>query len=369
MVARGHMTTAPAAITYASVVARETVGIVLTLAALNVLEVKVGDVENAYITAPVRENIWTTVGPEHGEDAGKKAIIVRALYGLKISGAAVRAHLCECMRSLGYKPCLADQDLWLKSQVDDDFTYYSYILCYVDNIMVIHQNARPILAQIDKYMKLKENSVGDLDIYLGAKLRQMKMPNGVIAWGISPSKYVQEAVRNCEDYLKKNYSDDCELTKYAPNPFPMEYEPSMDISPLLEAEQASYCQSIIGILRWMVELGRVDIATEVSQLSSLLAMPRKYHFVNALHIMSYLKVKHNSMLILDPTYPEIKHDDFKDREDWKAFMVMLKRHCLPMRLSPVVRVLHCVCLWTLTTQETRRTEDQEQDLWCILIPP
>ena len=52
------MTEAPAAITYASVVSRETVRIALTLAALNDLEVKVGDVMNAYITAPCSENIW-----------------------------------------------------------------------------------------------------------------------------------------------------------------------------------------------------------------------------------------------------------------------------------------------------------------------
>ena len=47
--------------------------------------------------------------------------------------------------------------------------------------MVIHHDARPILYLIDKYMKLKESSVGDPDIYLGAKLRKMKMPNGVLA--------------------------------------------------------------------------------------------------------------------------------------------------------------------------------------------
>ena len=130
LVAGGHMTTAPATITYASVVTRETMHISLTLAALNDLQVKCGDVENAYITAPVREKIWTILGPEHGEDAGKKAIIVRALYGLKSSGAAFRAHLCKCMHSLGYKSCLADPDLWLKAQVDDyGNEYYSYILC------------------------------------------------------------------------------------------------------------------------------------------------------------------------------------------------------------------------------------------------
>ena len=44
LVAGGHMTTASAAVTYASFVSRETVGIALTLAALNDLEVKCGDV-------------------------------------------------------------------------------------------------------------------------------------------------------------------------------------------------------------------------------------------------------------------------------------------------------------------------------------
>ncbi len=42
-------------IMYASVVSLETVRIALLMAALNDLEVKVGDVLNAYVTAPVTE--------------------------------------------------------------------------------------------------------------------------------------------------------------------------------------------------------------------------------------------------------------------------------------------------------------------------
>ena len=47
----------PEAITYASIVSSETVRIALTLAALNYLPIKVGDIHNAYITAPVTEKI------------------------------------------------------------------------------------------------------------------------------------------------------------------------------------------------------------------------------------------------------------------------------------------------------------------------
>ncbi len=62
LVAGGHRTKAPAAITYASVVSRETMRLALTIASLNDLEVKVGNVLNAYITAPVKEKVWTVLG-------------------------------------------------------------------------------------------------------------------------------------------------------------------------------------------------------------------------------------------------------------------------------------------------------------------
>ena len=57
-VAGGHTTETPETLTYASVVSRESARIALTLAALNDLEVKTGDIMNAYLTAPVGEKIW-----------------------------------------------------------------------------------------------------------------------------------------------------------------------------------------------------------------------------------------------------------------------------------------------------------------------
>ena len=93
LVAGGHITKAPAAVTYYSVLSRERVHIALTIATLDDLQVKCGDVLNAYITAPVMELIWTTLGTDFGYDQGKTAIVFRALYGLKSSGADFRKHL------------------------------------------------------------------------------------------------------------------------------------------------------------------------------------------------------------------------------------------------------------------------------------
>ena len=336
-VAGGHTTETPKTLTYASVVGRETVRLALTLAALNDLEVKAADIMNAYITAPVTEKIYTVLGSEFGADAGKTAIIVRALYGLKSAGAAFRKHLGGCMRSMGYEPCQADPDLWMKPKTRPDSAtievpgpngepvktkvggtkYWSYILCYVDDILCVDHDPMEVMKELDGYFKLKPGSVGDPNIYLGAKLGKVEMPNGKTAWGMSSSKYVQESCRNCRKHLADNYDGRFTLPKLAVNPFPIGYEPELDVSAELEPEDASYYQSIIGMLRWMIELGRIDIATEVSLLSSHLALPREGHLEAALHCMAYLEAKHNSRIVLDPTYPDI--DARFKKCDWKEF--------------------------------------------------
>jgi hypothetical protein len=162
------------------------------MAASNDLNVKVEDVLNAYITAPITEMVWTVLRPEFGIDAGKSAIIVRALCGLTSAGAAFCAHLASFMRQMGYTSCKADPDVWYKAETRpaDNFRYYAYILCYVDDILSIHHDPMSVLNLINGYMPLKPSSVGDPDIYLGAKLKVTRLDNGIWAWGLSPSNYM-----------------------------------------------------------------------------------------------------------------------------------------------------------------------------------
>jgi hypothetical protein len=96
------------------------VRIALTLDTLNDLDVKMADIDNAYLTSPITEKVWTVLGPEFVDDAGKRALIVRELYGLKSAGTAFRNHLAECMKNLGWNPCHADRDLWMKSETRPD---------------------------------------------------------------------------------------------------------------------------------------------------------------------------------------------------------------------------------------------------------
>ena len=124
--------------------------------------------------------VHTTLGTEFGENKGKTAIIVRALYGLASSAASFRNHLVDCMSHLGYKSCLEDPDCWYKPDVreEDKFKYYSYVLLYVGDCICIHHSAEEELNKIDKFFKMKAGSLWDQDIYLGAKAKPMNMNNG-----------------------------------------------------------------------------------------------------------------------------------------------------------------------------------------------
>jgi hypothetical protein len=96
------------------------------------------------------------------------------------------------------------------------------------------------------------------------------------------------------------------------------YRPELDVTTALGPLQANYYQSQIGVLRWIVELGRMDICTEVSMLASHNALPRTGHLDAVFRIFSYLKTKTNARLVLDPTYPEIDYDSFK-KQNWSEF--------------------------------------------------
>jgi hypothetical protein len=175
-----------------------------------------------------------------------------------------------------------------------------------------------VLNLINGYMPLKPLLIGDSDIYLGAKLKLTQLDNGIWAWGLSPSKYVAQAVKNCAKHLTDKLNNCFCLPQRADNLGPYDYYPELDQSEPLDPEYSSFYQHLIGVMRWMVELGHIDIATEVSLLSSYLTFPREGHLEIALHIMSYLSQKHNARLIFDPTYPKIDMRQFS-QYNWTEF--------------------------------------------------
>jgi hypothetical protein len=81
-----------------------------------------------------------------------------------------------------------------------------------------------------------------------------KLPNGVYAWGMSSSKYIQAAIRNVKDYVASTRPGS-KLAKRATGPFPTGYIPELDMMPKLNNKDAMFYQSQISVLCWCVKLG------------------------------------------------------------------------------------------------------------------
>jgi len=203
-VAGGHMTDPPSSITYSSVVSRDSVRIAFMLASLKGLSLCATDISNAYLNAEAREKVYTTAGPEFGAELeGRYVLIVRALYGLKSSGAAWRAHLANTLQSPGYTSCLADPDVWMKPAPKPcRFEYYEYVLVYVDDVLVLSHQPEITMRSLEQYYRLKDGFT-EPTRYLGAEVKKWIFPEDISKsyWALSSSQYVQEAVNNVEEYL------------------------------------------------------------------------------------------------------------------------------------------------------------------------
>ena len=348
----GHRTPDPETCSYAGVVSRESVRIMLTYAAVHGLNVFAGDIRNAYLQAPTSEKHYIICGPEFGlENEGRVGLIKRALYGGKVAGRDFWYHLRSAMESMGFTPSKGDPDVWMrkarrhsrakaanfKQQVatarasgsgdsGDPYygledsgrggEYYEYVLLYVDDVLVISDNAEAVLRdEIGSAFELKEESIGPPGLYLGGRIQNVELDDGTKCWGYGSSQYVQNSVKNVEDYYMKKYGR--QLPAKASTPTKSGYRPEIDASRELNPDESSYFHQLIGILRWIVELGRVDIYTEVSMLSSCLALPREGHLEQVFHIFAYLKKHHNAlMVVFDPREPDIEFSEHFPEQDW-----------------------------------------------------
>ncbi len=227
-------------------VSRNSVRLAFLIAGLNDLDVLAGDVTNANLNASCCEKIWFEGGVETGNDRGKVLIVTRALYGLKSSGAAWRADLAATLRDMNFTLSQANPDVWIRSAA----THYDMVLVYVDDILVFAKEPKVTMDELGKLYELKPKSVHEPDIYLRANMEKVQLPNGKVEWSAGSKMYV------------RNYPE-AKLKSTALNPFSSGYKPELDVTPELNDELGSRFLQLIGILRWAIELGRLDIFVEV----------------------------------------------------------------------------------------------------------
>jgi hypothetical protein len=106
---------------------------------------------------------------------------------------------------------------------------------------MVHHDGAKAQRTINHFLKTKDNSIGDPEFHLGAKLRPMTLPNGVTAWGMSASKYVQAAIAIVKTYHLREYPTR-KWSKRTSGPFPCDYAPELDTTDLLDHDKSTFYQ-------------------------------------------------------------------------------------------------------------------------------
>jgi Reverse transcriptase (RNA-dependent DNA polymerase) len=91
----GHMVDSTSHITYSSTIQDITIQLLMIFSIKNQLNLMVGDVGNAFPTAPCAEKIWSIAGPEFRNQGreGAKVRLKQALYGLKTASRSFHEFL------------------------------------------------------------------------------------------------------------------------------------------------------------------------------------------------------------------------------------------------------------------------------------
>ncbi|KAL7527783.1 hypothetical protein ACHAWF_002305 [Thalassiosira exigua] len=282
-VANGSTTDTPSALTYSSVLSRD---------------------RNAYLNAPCKERIWFVVGHECGHEMkGRVMKLIRALYGLKSSGASWRKMFKDfIVTHLKFTPSRVDGDMYYRKNSKPDGTlYYELLLSF----------------------EIKNDEYGPPTTYLGGQLEQFTIPGtNERPWSLLSTQYAKAAVANVEAMLKeedREFKTASSGKAQRRNPIPSGYKSELDTAEEYDPEHHSRFQQLIRILRWAVELGRIDIHIGVAIMPQYSANPRVGHLEAVYCIVHYLKRNPKVRLVMDPATPIIDRSGFNDRADWAEF--------------------------------------------------
>lgn len=110
LMAGGHLTDTPINAIYSSVVSLRGVRIVIFLSELNKCMTWVTDIRNAYLESYTSERVCIIAGPEFGYREGHTLIIIKALYGLKISARQWSHQLGDVLKEIGFILSKADKE-------------------------------------------------------------------------------------------------------------------------------------------------------------------------------------------------------------------------------------------------------------------
>ena len=80
---------------------------------------------------------------EYEELQGHDLVMHKELYGTRSGGACWHDKPFDILHQMGFKPSMADPEIWMKSSKDNN--HYQYIAVYVEKFSYMHERPTSLL--------------------------------------------------------------------------------------------------------------------------------------------------------------------------------------------------------------------------------
>ncbi|KAA1095011.1 hypothetical protein PGT21_050223 [Puccinia graminis f. sp. tritici] len=251
--------------------------ILLTLCALNNFEVHQMDVKCAFLNGKPDEDLYIKIPQGLDGKPGTVLKLNKSLYGLKQSPRCWHHALTSALKEIGLTPCHSDPCLYFSS----DKSKPMFLYAHVDDLIFGGTWTPEFKSKINSYFEMED--LGIAKYALGIRIVQEKGSIKLIQDKYIHSILTEFQINNDRDTsipLPNNYNTLKFIPSETPDQPPFNY------------------RRVVGLLQYVVQCTRPDLAFAVSFLSQFLEDPKASHYQAARHTLRYLSHTKSKVLIL-----------------------------------------------------------------------
>ncbi|KAH9464516.1 hypothetical protein Pst134EB_033278 [Puccinia striiformis f. sp. tritici] len=251
--------------------------ILLTLCALNNFEVHQMDVKCAFLNGKPDELLYIRVPQGLDGKQGTVLKLNKSLYGLKQSPRCWHHALTAALKEIGLTPCHSDPCLYFSS----DRSKPMFLYAHVDDLIFGGTWTPEFKSKICSHFDMED--LGLAKYALGIRIIQEKGSIKLIQ-----DKYIHSILTEFQVYNDKDTAI----------PLPNNYN-TLKFTPSEAPHQPPFnYRRVVGLLQYVVQCTRPDLAFAVSFLSQFLEDPKISHYQAARHTLRYLCHTKSNVLIL-----------------------------------------------------------------------
>ena len=276
--------------TFAPVVQWSTIRLLLILILTNQWKAKVIDYTNAFPQANIDTDIYVETPALFGCKSGEDKVLKlrKSLYGLKQSPRTFYQHLSKSLQNRGWTVSTIDPCLFMKHNM--------MCVIYVDDTIFAGPNQDLIdkevelhgIKHLDEEQPLEFRDEGELSAFLGIKIEQK-----------DSNEYYLSQPGLIDKVLKAAGMQECN-----PNATPSTLDPLGPDKESQPMDESWEYASIIGMLMYLANNTRPDIAHAVHACARYTHYPKKTHATAVKHILRYLKGTCDKGMVIKPNHKE-----------------------------------------------------------------